>query len=118
MAILTIGSNFVFIKYFGVVGAAMATALTIVITSSIYLIFNYIHWKFHPFTKAYFNIFLAGIICWLAVLYIPIYPKAYIDLAYRAPLMTLIYFAIIYFTRVLPDVNNWILTKYINITKI
>ena len=118
MAILTIGSNFVFIKYFGVVGAAMATALTIVITSSIYLIFNYIHWKFHPFTKAYFNIFLAGIICWLAVLYIPIYPKAYIDLAYRAPLMTLIYFAIIYFTRVLPDVNNWLLTKYINITKI
>jgi O-antigen/teichoic acid export membrane protein len=117
MAILTIGSNFLFIKYFGVVGAAMATALTIVITSSIYLIFNYIHWKFHPFTNSYFKIFFAGIICWISVLYIPIYPKAYIDLAYRAPLMTLIYFAIIYFTRVLPDVNDWILVKYMHITK-
>jgi len=31
--------------------------------------------------------------------------------------MTLIYFAIIYFTRVLPDVNDWIYAKYIHITK-
>jgi O-antigen/teichoic acid export membrane protein len=112
MALITIVSNYFFIKSFGAVGAAMATALTIVITSSFYSIFNYVHWKFHPFTYAYFKIFLAGIICWLSVWYIPIYPKAYIDLAYRAPIMTMVYFSIIYFTRVLPDINDWLLIKY------
>ena len=115
MAIITVGTNYFFIKSYGAVGAAMATALTIVITSSFYLIYNYVHWKFHPFTQAYFKIFLAGTISWLSVWYIPIYPKAYIDLAYRAPIMTLVYFTIIYFSKVLPDVNNWISIKYKNI---
>jgi O-antigen/teichoic acid export membrane protein len=116
MAILTIGSNYVCITWFGVTGAAMATALTMVITSSFYLIYNYIHWKFHPFTSSFFNIFLAGVISWLSVLYIPVYPKAYIDIAYRAPIMTVVYFSVIYITRVLPDINDWLLFKYKNIT--
>ncbi|NBU35521.1 MAG: hypothetical protein EBS35_02980, partial [Bacteroidetes bacterium] len=68
--------------------------------------------KFHPFTPAYYKIFLAGIISWISVFFIPVYPKAYIDLAFRAPIMTLVYFTIIYISRVLPDVNNWLLIKY------
>jgi O-antigen/teichoic acid export membrane protein len=115
MAVLTIGSNYFFINRFGVVGAAMATALTMVLTSSFYLIFNYIHWKIHPFTTSFFHIFLAGIISYLSVLYIPIYPKAYIDIAYRAPTMTVVYFAVIYLTRVLPEINDWLITKYKNL---
>jgi O-antigen/teichoic acid export membrane protein len=112
MAVMTIGTNYFFIKSFGATGAAMATALTMVITSSLYLIHNYVHWKFHPFTNAYYIIFLAGFICWLSVRFIPIYPKAYLDLAFRAPLMTLVYFFIIYVGKVLPDVNDWIYDKY------
>lgn len=112
MALITIGTNYIFITFYGVTGAAIATALTMVITGSFYLLYNYVRWKFHPFTPAYYKIFLAGIISWISVFFIPVYPKAYIDLAFRAPIMTLVYFTIIYISRVLPDVNNWLLIKY------
>ncbi len=51
LVLLTIGTNLIFIPLFGITGAAMATALSVLIHNATYAIYVQVRMHIHPFSK-------------------------------------------------------------------
>ena len=90
LSIVTIGTNYLFLSYtgLGIVGVALATALSLLLYNAIKLLFNYKKFKVHPFT---IEMVLLAILSFLAViisLYLPESDFAIINLIYK-PLLAI-----------------------------
>lgn len=95
LAMMTIGLNFIFIKTtnLGVVGIALATAISLTIFNSIKIAFNY--WKFKVFPITIEMVY-ATVLCTLAITFAIILPESsyqFLNLIYK-PFIVLIVIAI------------------------
>lgn len=98
--------NFIFISLYGAIGAAVATALSV-------LIFNFLKWffllrvfKMQPFNFKNLLVILVGGASLLIGLYLPQLENVYIDIIYRSTLVAGFYFTALLLLKVSTDINE------------
>ncbi len=107
LIIVSILTNLWLIPIYGLIGAAIATAITVFCYNA--LRFLFIYWKFrmHPFnSKTFVGIFIGAITLGIGYL-LPTFDLPIIDIAYRSILMIAIYGLLTIALNVSPDVNNF-----------
>lgn len=103
-AVLTVITNFFFIQAFGIIGAAAATALTVILINVFIQLFLYRHYQMHPFSKNMLGIIAIGAVCLLTDQFVPLITYHFIaDLLLRSTLATLLFTALIVGFRIAPD---------------
>ncbi|MFC6268241.1 lipopolysaccharide biosynthesis protein [Frigoriflavimonas asaccharolytica] len=111
LAFLTVLLNFYFLKNttLGIIGIAIATAISLTLYNSVKLLFNYIKFKVHPLT---IELIYTSLICTIAitiVLFLPIFENNFINLIYKPAVLLMIIFVGNYFLKIYP------LDQYLNI---
>ncbi|WP_207533782.1 lipopolysaccharide biosynthesis protein [Desertivirga arenae] len=103
---VTILLNLLLIPPFGITGAAMAVAGTYFVFNLFRLIFIYKAFEMQPYTKGFPIIFVIGVIVYYITVSIPDIGNPYLDSVSKAIVVSILYGAGIYFTRVSEDINN------------
>lgn len=82
LAVLTISLNWTFINYthLGIIGVAMATAVSLTIFNFIKLIFNYRKFKLQPFSIQYIYILFCGVLGLIVAWLLPVFDNNFINL--------------------------------------
>lgn len=114
---LTIITNFIFIPIYGIVGAAIATSLSMFITNFLRYIFLYNKFKLQPYRFTHLWIILFSSISFFAVYYIPFIHNLYLDIAVRSSIITLVFVIPIFYLKISDDVNQFaqkILRRFIS----
>lgn len=116
-AVLTIVTNYLFINWMGITGAAIATALTIVLINVFIQSFIYRHYRMHPFSTRMLSLLGVGIFC-LGVNYlIPVLEWHFLaDLILRSGIVTLVYGVGVIGLRITPDIADYF-WEYVNKVK-
>ncbi len=109
---LAIVTNSIFIPLLGIIGAAIATAITILSYNISKLIFIQIKYKMHPFSWKTFAVVLIATGIYFSSTLIPIIDNIYLDITIRSLSMLLVYVVTIYFFKISDDINI-IINKYL-----
>lgn len=96
--IINLGLNFLFIKPYGMIGAAVASAISLALTNLINLWFVYKNVKVFPYTKRYIGV---GLAFFLATLFVHVYADLvsyhfFIKLLIGGVLFVFLYFTFVY----------------------
>lgn len=108
LVILAVFTNLLLIPLYGITGAAMATAISILLYNSIKSLF--VLWKFgiHPFTKKTLYCLVLGAFV-LGVNYLlPRWEPWPLDLVIRSVVATVIYLPLCYWLNISPDINDMV----------
>lgn len=107
-AILTIITNYLFINWLGITGAALATALTIVLINVFIQSFIYRHYQMHPFSWRMLGLAGVGLTCLGVDYLIPVWEWHFlVDLVLRSGIATLLYCTAIIALRLTPDISDF-----------
>jgi O-antigen/teichoic acid export membrane protein len=116
-AILNIAANYILIQWYGITGAAIATAFTIFTINSFTQSFVYYHYRMHPFTWNMLGVVAIGLGCLGVNYFIPIIETHFLlDLFIRSSIATILFSALIIGLRVTPDIADFfweLFNKYI-----
>ncbi len=106
MAILTISLNYWLIPLWGLWGAALATALTLVIINLLISSFLFVKFKMFPYHFSFFKI-LVPVLVTLAINYfLPILDWWWLDVIYRSIIAAFIFIGITLVLGISSDVNS------------
>lgn len=114
LIVISIGLNIILIPVLGINGAALATALTIIIYNSLRLGFVYNKFKMQPFTYKTLLMFFVILILYFAFDYFPDFFNPFIQIIVVSALISLIYLLLVMFIKPSVDIDN-IIKKYIKI---
>lgn len=107
-AVVTIVTNYLFITWLGITGAALATALTIVLINVFIQTFIYRHYKMHPFSWRMLALAGVGLVCLGIDLLIPVWEWHFLgDLVLRSAITTILYCSIVIGFRIAPDITDY-----------
>lgn len=111
--VLNVTANYLLILKLGIVGAAIATAATIMLTNVVYQGIIWRHYQMHPFSWQLAGISLLGLVVFLAQTQLPTLPPHFlVDLVVRSLLMALLYSLGILAFRLVPEardiVDRWL----------
>lgn len=98
-------SNMIFIPILNITGAALATAISILLYNIICLWFVYHKYKIQPFVNGTIKIIIIGLIC-SGIYFLPQLFHPIIDIMIRTTLLTLTYAGMVYYLKVSEDVNG------------
>ena len=109
-----ITTNFIFIKYFSLEGAAMASAVSVLIVNLIRWAFLYKTYNLQPFNWAFFKtlFFVAGMMC--VAQFLNVSDNQLINLLSKGVILTALFWGGAILLKLSPDINEW-LTKIKNI---
>lgn len=104
LAFLTVILNLYFLKNtsLGIIGIAMATAISLTLYNAVKLLFNYIKFKVHPLT---IELIYTSLICSIAitiVVFLPVFRNNLINLIYKPAVLLIIIFIGNYFLKIYP----------------
>lgn len=106
LSFFTIGFYYFFINLFGLPGAAYAAATTTALNAFIFVVFIYAFYKVLPFSKkTILLISIFGFISCIAYL-LPTFQNAFISIAIKTSIISIIFLNLIYFLKVSLDINN------------
>lgn len=108
MIVLVTVSNYLFIPIWGINGAAIASLCSITIINLARTILLYIKYKIHPFSIRLLTIFITGGACFVLLNLITITFEPWLTILLKGSLLTIIYFPIIVWAKVSPDLNGLI----------
>ncbi len=113
--LLVVITNFIFIKAFGIVGAAAASALSVFAYSMMRVLFLKNKYQMQPFSLRHLLIVGIGVLSYLASILIPdlVNENAKIitlvmDIALRSGAILLVFLSLIYFFRLSPDLHRFV----------
>ena len=107
-AVLTVLTNYIFIKAFGITGAAMATALTIILINVFIQAFLYRHYHMHPFSVNMLKVAITGALCLGVNYFIPVIHYHYIfDILVRSSVITILFLGLAIGLRLAPDYADY-----------
>ncbi len=113
--LLVVGTNFIFIKAFGIVGAAAASAISVFAYSLMRVLFLKKKYKMQPFSLRHLLILGIGVLTYLVSILIPdlVNENAKIvtlimDIAIRSGTILLIFLSLIYLFRLSPDLHRFV----------
>ncbi|TVQ72337.1 MAG: polysaccharide biosynthesis protein [Balneolaceae bacterium] len=108
LVVLTIATNLIFIPIFGITGAAMATALSVLVHNVVYVIYVQVRLGIHPFSKKNLTGIAVLITALLVAWGIPEFPVWGIDLIFRAAVGVAIVTVGIFVLDLSEDLQNFI----------
>jgi len=96
LTVVAIGTNFYFIPIYGLNGAAIATAISIVLFNISRTYFIYVKLNLLPFTKNTLKSFVILLVCFLIGTYIPSLDNIFLDIFFRSSILicTLVFLVI------------------------
>jgi O-antigen/teichoic acid export membrane protein len=116
LIIATIALNFILIPMYGIMGAAMATLISISLYNLLRLAFVYYYYRMQPFTLNCLWVLLITIVVWAIAAQIPTFHNKYIDITVRSIVMTVLYGGAVLYFKLSSDVNalvyNYTKIKY------
>lgn len=113
LGILGIATSYYLIPLYGINGAAIATAISILLVNTIRFIFIYLVFKIQPFTFGIIKIIFASVVSIYLINLVPFVNNIFIDSLLRILVLILVYLIPIYFFNVSIEINNTI-NKLIN----
>ncbi len=117
LAILNIIFNLLLIPKFQMVGAALATLCSLGIFNIMKLIFIWIQFRIQPFSKSTFLLLLISAVCFLICFYLPVNFNPIVNILIRSAVLTILYFASIYYMNVSKDFNETLVGFYRKVSK-
>ena len=106
LAITGLSLNYLLIPPYGVIGAAVATSIAVVLFNSVKCLFIYLKFKLQPFSgKFLVLLFIAGITVTMNYL-LPQLNNAILDLLYRSSILTLIFGGLVLLLKVSEEVQS------------
>ncbi len=106
-ALLAIATNYLFIQWYGIIGAAIATAITVILSNIINQLFVYLHYQIHPFSKGMLQILVVGLFAVVLNYFLPTLPGVFlIDLIFRSAIITVFYVVCLLVFRISPDISD------------
>lgn len=116
LLVLIVITNLIFIPLYGITGAALATAFSILIHNSVKYIFVWIAFDMQPFDRHTIEIIvIGGFILWLSF-FIPHLSNVAGDIALRSSIIAIVYVAATYLLKISPDLNR-LAENYLSIKK-
>ncbi len=106
LILLVIVLNYVFIPLLGIDGAAIASALAVVLVNVARFIFLYQKLDYQPIGRWFLIISGLGLLCYFVVNALPVLDSFYINILLRGSALTLLYWIPAYFLRLSPDIND------------
>jgi len=106
LAVLNIIFNLFFIEKFQMVGAAIATLSSLGIFNVLKLIYIWVQFKMQPFTRSTILLLVIAAICFLFCFYLPVNFHPIVNILIRSALLSLLYFAAVYYLKVSKDFNE------------
>tara|TARA_R100000027_G_scaffold44314_1_gene33397 strand:+ start:137 stop:1219 length:1083 start_codon:yes stop_codon:yes gene_type:complete len=116
LGVLTVTTNLLFIPIWGIEGAAIATASTIVVFNLIRFIFVYIKLKIQPFSVKTILVLFILAIAFGVNEFLPFWKNIYFDTVYRSLILGVLIALPAYFLRVSDDINAFI-EKHLGLLK-
>jgi O-antigen/teichoic acid export membrane protein len=108
LGVLNIITNYFLIQQFEVVGAALATCISMFLFNVAKLIFIKFKFGFFPFSSKLFPVIAFGIAAWFIAIWMPVTGKAMIDLVIKGGVFCLVYGLTIWRLKISPDINHWV----------
>lgn len=106
LAIISVINNLLFIPIYGVVGAAIATAVSIFLFNACMVLFVWWKLKIQPFSRGTLKSLLAiGLVLGLNLL-LKEMANPWIDALIRSALSTVVFIAVVYFLKASDDINE------------
>jgi O-antigen/teichoic acid export membrane protein len=105
MLILIVITNWIFIPIYGIVGAAFASFLSMLITTFLRYIFVWQSFKLQPYNYKHLIIIAISGLTYFILTIIPSFPNAYIDILIKGSIITTIFGLLIYISKVSEDIN-------------
>ena len=106
LAGLTIGTNYLFIPDYGIVGAAFASVLSLIVYNLMKLLYIRVQFKMHPFSSKTITVLLLGAALIGLNYLLPKLTNVYVDSAYRSILILLVFTVCIYWLKASQEVNK------------
>ncbi|MCB9350164.1 MAG: oligosaccharide flippase family protein [Lewinellaceae bacterium] len=115
--VITATSNYFFIQWYGLAGAALATAATLTLVNLASLSFIYSKFGFHPFSINTLKALVIGGISLAAGFWLPdSFPNFVVDIIVRSGLITVIYGSLTLGWKVSGDINNFAADRILKYT--
>ncbi len=108
LGVLNIFANFLFIPMYGLVGAALATCLSMFLFNAAKLIFIKVKFGFFPFSMPLIFVFAFCIVAWMITSALPDAGMNLINLFYKGAVFTTLFGGAIWRFNISPDINHWI----------
>jgi len=103
---VTIVSNLIFIPVYGITGAAIAAAVSVIINNLVRLLFVQYFFKMQPFGMNCVWVLVITALTWLVSLLIPQTGNRYINIAINSVIISVVYLTPILLLKLSPDVNK------------
>ncbi len=108
LAVTNIIANLILIPRYGIVGAGMATCLSIFMANLVKLIYIYLKFNVQPLSIRLIPVITFGVASWILCSWIPASQSPYITIIYKGGLFCLLYGLAIWKFHISPDINQWI----------
>lgn len=92
LLLLTVSTNIILIPRYGINGAAMATAISLIISTTIKGVFVYKKYKLMPYSIGTIKIALTTLMCLFGVILLPSINNPYLGIVVKGMLISIIYF--------------------------
>ena len=106
LVVLIITTNLIFIPKYGIVGAAMASALSNLVFNLLKFIFLYFKFRMQPFDRKYFIIIIAAGLSYIIGYLMPEIKNYIFDIIIRSTIIALIYCSFILIFKVSDELNQ------------
>lgn len=106
LAVVGVMTNFVFIPKYGIMGAAYATALALIIFNFVKWIFVYRMLHLQPFSWAFVKVLIISAAVITLSFVLPKAPHVLIDIVYRSALITIVFGVSILASKSSEEINN------------
>jgi len=106
LATLSIILNYLLIPNFGMIGAAYASLISILIFNLIKLIFIKIKMKILPFSNKTIMVIFMGLLTYFLSIYIPNLENSLINILLKSTLISIFYIILIYKSKISPEFNT------------
>ena len=106
LAALVVITNYVFIPYYGITGAAFASFLSLFVFNAFRYFYIWYKFKLQPYNKTHLIIIILTVAVFFVSMILPLTNNYFIDIPYRSVIITIIYALGIYFLRLSDEVNK------------
>jgi O-antigen/teichoic acid export membrane protein len=108
LAVMNILTNILFIRLYGLPGAALATCLSMFIFNIVKLFFIKIKFGFYPFTSRILIAIGFGVSAWVISSLLPETEMNFVNLLYKGAIFSILFGGAIWRFHVSPDINHWV----------
>lgn len=106
--VVAIGANLIFIPLYGINGAALATLLTILISTSISMLIVWFKLKIHPLVKNHFKIFLLVLVIGGFSLLPSLFDNRILEICMKSIVLLTTYLSIVYYLNISSEITQMI----------